>query len=516
MVSLTVYDGANVVDGNKIYIEHDGKGVFLDFGKNFSKYGLFYDEPLKNRDARGIHDLFYLNLIPKLNIYRPDLIPADLSINQYPSLNVAAVLLSHAHMGHCGNIGMLRKEIPIVASKESIVIMKGVQDTGTSSLETDLAYFSPRQQADDLGLYLSSIAGMSYQGRDFCCTEEPSEALISFLSRKPGQDGKRAKKLEPGTCSFYDNAAFPFEVSAHPVAHSIFGSTAYILRGETTIAYTGDFRMHDGNGDATPTFINKAKDASVLIIEGTRAGPYDDEERSEQSVCESCRESVESSSGLIIADFPADNFERLRTFQKIASLTGRELVVTAQDVYMLHNLQCIGKCSDPHELMIYNEVGDKGKRKWEQEVVRSLYGDRYIDHNSIRKNPGNYILCFSFSDLKNFFDIKPDGGTYIYSGCEAFNEEMEIEFIRLWYWLKRFNFKTYGFGYDDRRGLDFDKRYNAPGHASDMDITWAIDQIDPDFIVPIHTDSRDWFAKRFENVVLVEEGKRYELHQKLK
>ena len=48
MVSLTVYDGANVVDGNKIYLEHDGKGVFLDFGKNFSKYGLFFEEPMKN------------------------------------------------------------------------------------------------------------------------------------------------------------------------------------------------------------------------------------------------------------------------------------------------------------------------------------------------------------------------------------------------------------------------------------------------------------------------------------
>lgn len=33
-------------------------------------------------------------------------------------------------MGHCGNIGMLREDIPIVASPESIVIMKGMQDSG--------------------------------------------------------------------------------------------------------------------------------------------------------------------------------------------------------------------------------------------------------------------------------------------------------------------------------------------------------------------------------------------------
>jgi mRNA degradation ribonuclease J1/J2 len=32
----------------------------------------------------------------------------------------------------------------------------------------------------------------------------------------------------------------------------------------------------------------------------------------------------------------------------------------------------------------------------------------------------------------------------------------------------------------------------------------AIDQIDLDYIVPIHTEARDWFAKNFEKVVLVE------------
>ncbi|HPA98346.1 MAG TPA: MBL fold metallo-hydrolase, partial [Methanothrix sp.] len=200
ITSLTVYDGAHGIGGNKIYLEEKGKGIFLDFGKNFGKYGLFYEEFLKNRDTRGIHDLMYLDLLPRLNIYRPDLIPSDLSISSFPTLSVSAVLLSHAHMDHCGNIGMLRRDIPLVASAESIVIMKGMQDCGVTSLETDTAYFSPRQPSDEVGLYLSSVAGMSYQGRDFCSTEKPSPALAAFLSRKPGQDGKRAKKLEPGRC----------------------------------------------------------------------------------------------------------------------------------------------------------------------------------------------------------------------------------------------------------------------------------------------------------------------------
>jgi ribonuclease J len=454
----------------------------------------------------------YLDLLPKLNIYRPDLIPSDLSMSQYPSLNVAAVLLSHAHMDHCGNIGMLKKDIPIVASPESIVIMKGMQDTASTSLEGDTTYITPRQPADELGLYLASVASMNYQGKDLYCTKEPSEALMSFLSRKPGQDGKRAKKLEPGRCCYFDNAAFPFEISAHPVDHSIFGATAYILRGETTVAYTGDFRLHGKDEQSTRRFISQAKDASVLITEGTRASrSSEDEKTSEQSVNEACRESVENSPGLVIADFSPRNFERLETFQEIASKTDRQLVAMAKDAYMLHALRCNDGFCIADDLRIYNEIADKSRRKWEQEVVQPFYGDRYVDQASIRDAPENYILCFSFFDMKHLLDIKPDGGTYIYSACEAFNEEMEIDFKRLWHWLRRFNIDPCGFSLDEKGNLFFEKRYHASGHASREDITWVVDQIDPDYIVPIHTEARDWFALSFENVVQVDEGKRYKL-----
>jgi ribonuclease J len=455
----------------------------------------------------------YLDLLPKLNIYRPDLIPADLSMSQYPALNISAVLLSHAHLDHCGNIGMLRKDIPIVASPESIVIMKGLQDTANASIETDTTYISPRLPGDEQGLYLKSESSMGYQGKDFYCTEKPSEALTSFISRRPGQDGKRAKKLDPGQCSYYDNASLPFEISAHPVDHSIFGATAYIIKGDKVVAYTGDFRLHGKNGDATRKFVSQAKEASVLITEGTRAGPAEGEKTSEQSVCQACQETVDSSSGLIIADFSARNFERLESFQEIAKKTGRELVVTAKDAYMLHSLQCVKGFCIGDSLKIYDEITDKSRRKWEQEVVQTTYGDRYVSHGSIHDNPANYILCFSFFDMKHLLDIKPNGGTYIYSACEAFNEEMEIDFHRLWRWLKHFDINPYGFSIEKQDGagyiLCFDKSYHASGHASGDDITHVIDQIDPDHIVPIHTEARDWFARSFENVVLVDEGKRY-------
>lgn len=75
---------------------------------------------------------------------------------------------------------MLRKDVPIVASPETIVIMKGMQDTVNSSIEGDTTYvspISPRKPADDQGFILESAASIDYLGRDFYCAREPSEAL---------------------------------------------------------------------------------------------------------------------------------------------------------------------------------------------------------------------------------------------------------------------------------------------------------------------------------------------------
>ncbi len=135
MVSITVCDGANGIGGNKIFLEEGEKGIFLDFGRNYIKYGMYYEDFFKNRDTRGIHDLLYLDLVPKLNIYRNDLIPADTDLSFFPRLNVAAVFLSYAHLDQSGNIGLIKKEIPIVASPNSLAIMKGMQDSGMPNLD---------------------------------------------------------------------------------------------------------------------------------------------------------------------------------------------------------------------------------------------------------------------------------------------------------------------------------------------------------------------------------------------
>ncbi|RLI77123.1 ribonuclease J, partial [Archaeoglobales archaeon] len=232
----------------------------------------------------------------------------------------------------------------------------------------------------------------------------------------------------------------------------------------------------------------------------------------EDLVFENCLKSVEESKKLVIADFSPRNFERLETFKEIAEKTSRQLVVTAKDAYMLEAMRRVDGVERLKDVKVYKELKDV-RDKWERKIRNELK-DNLIDPVNISKNPENYILCFSFYDLKHLLDIKPDNGAYIYSSSEAFDEEQDFDFIRLHNWLDRFNFEIYGFKMEligGRLKPLFVKGYHASGHVSKDDLKWLIETIDPDTIIPVHTSNPEWFVENFKKVEVVKEGKSIEI-----
>jgi ribonuclease J len=394
---------------------------------------------------------------------------------------------------------------------------------------SDVAYFSRKIPVGENCLLLESDRKCGYSGRNFFCTAAPSPEMVRFMEYRPGQDGKGAKKLEPGELSPVENHELPFRVSSFPIDHSIFGATAFILEGDLSIAYTGDFRLHGKNGDHSKKFVKEAKNSSILIMEGTRAGrtsetmgsecgpdPQDgafkDTEKSptEETVFENCLGVVEESSKLVIADFSPRNFERLQSFYEVARKTGRNLVVTAKDDYLLNSLEYAGLDLGLEDFLVYNEFVDKSQRKWEIEFVSETHD--YANHDEITLSPEQYLLCFSLFDLKHLLDIKPGGDDYIYSSCEAFSEEMVIDFQKIWNWTKYFGFDVHGFSMEIENGSlkpRFNHEYHVSGHASKEDLLWTVDHVDPDFIIPVHTTGNRWFTDNFDNVKIMEKGIEY-------
>ncbi len=496
MPSITIFDGARSIGGNKIYLESEGRGILLDFGINYHKMYDFYEEFLSPRPARGVHDLLHMGLIPWINNYRPDLVPGDVDLSRMPRLEIEAVFISHAHLDHAGNLGLLNLSIPAIATPTTAALLKAMNDCGLA-FNAEAAYSAPREQAGDARvLNTSHWRKAPYQGRDFILAGNAGSELANLWHSCPS-----SRHLCAGELKTLDELGL--EVRVWEVDHSIYGASACAVETKAGwVVYTGDIRAHGTFKEKTERFITEARALApqVLIIEGTRAG-VEEPQVSEREVYETCLEATLSEGHLVVADFSPRNFERLDTFARIARRAGRELVVLAKDAYLLDALRCAQCVDRMDELLVYRDL--KASRYAYEREVHAKYEHKLIDPSEIAASPESYILCFSFWDMKHLLDIKPQGGTYIYSSSEAYTEEQVIDFLRLYNWLKLFNLKVKGFKIVEKNGRAmprFERGYHASGHASGEELLRMVEEIQPEVVVPVHTERPEFFVERLSGV----------------
>ena len=496
-MKLRVLDGADSIGGTKILLDTGGTRLLLDFGINYKRFGAYFEEYLKPRSSRGILDLWRLGLIPPHpDLYREDLWPADLKREGEP-LDVELILVSHAHMDHCGLLGVVRPEIPVAASPAAWAVLKAVQDAGKAEFYSETVYVVPRVQLEDSrALKSAGWKSRAARGREVRLTGGmvPNK-LVEFLHRPPNPNGRA---LEPGGVQPLQGEIGGYGVRAFPVDHSLPGALAYALETDAGwVVYTGDLRLHGEFREATLRFVEEARSLRprLLLIEGTRAGPLGRENPTEEDVRARAHEIVAGSPGkLVIADFSPRQLERLQGFLEIAATTGRTLVVLSKDMYLLEALETCGwlaGVTNSPSLGIYDDVV-VSPQVWDRRL-RERHRGRLVGPKDVKGDPGNFILAFSFWDLKNLLDIEPAGGVYIYSSSEAHGEEQEIDMRRLWEWLKRFGMEVHGFRIDGEGRPQFEKGLHASGHASPEDLLSIALEIKPQILIPIHTENPVFF-----------------------
>ena len=75
--------------------------------------------------------------------------PNDVDLSSALKVKADAVFISHAHMDHVGNVGLLDANIPIVASPMSTVILKSMMDCGSAAMESEVAYAASRKASEE-------------------------------------------------------------------------------------------------------------------------------------------------------------------------------------------------------------------------------------------------------------------------------------------------------------------------------------------------------------------------------
>jgi len=79
-VELRILDGADSIGGTKVFLNTGASRLLLDFGINYKRFGLYFEEYLKPRSSQGVADLWQLGLIPPCpDLYRPDLLVEGLA-----------------------------------------------------------------------------------------------------------------------------------------------------------------------------------------------------------------------------------------------------------------------------------------------------------------------------------------------------------------------------------------------------------------------------------------------------
>ncbi len=512
---LTVLDGESSIGGTKILVESPEARVLLDFGTNYQRMGRYYEEFLHPRPSRGITDLLALGLLPaRRGFYRRDLLPAE----DFPRADAgfegtapSAVLLSHAHLDHCGALAFLDPEIPVYLSAATLATLRAVQETGKSDLTSELVYYTPRSARGN-GL-LAAERGTGRVRRSFHVFGGLTGGLVEALGAAPG---RRIELSGPDpVAAAGDPLLRTLGIRSFPVDHSLLGSSAYLLDVDgARLAYTGDVRFHGARGRETEAFLSALErtEPDVLLVEGTRLRPpgslEPQNQTSEEEVRRNARARVAEYEGrLVVADFGPRNIERLQTFRGVAEETGRQLVVTGKDAYLLSLLRTVDPTVPvdfgPGGMRIWQEPSVRAAAAW-QERVESAYPDAGIGPAEIAAAPGRWILCFSFFDANDLVDLRKAtaGGLWLYSSSEAHGEEQEFDFERLQNWIAWAGLRQVGFRYDPAsRRLTFEPGYHASGHATETELIDLVRRSGARMIVPVHTET----PRRYEEL-LVPEG----------
>ncbi|MEM4359198.1 MAG: MBL fold metallo-hydrolase [Candidatus Bilamarchaeaceae archaeon] len=445
MVTLTPYGGINEIGGNKILVEDRKSRIFLDFGQSFTL----------------LDDYF----VPEAHLFPRE----RFGLRDYFAFNLVPKL-----SGLYSRAALEKTDLKFAPPEYDGVLISHAHYDHIAHLY----YLHP-----EIPVYLGEAAKLIID------SAQETSGLRCFTEESTVRTFRTGKDFSIGD----------FKVHPVHVDHSVPGAYGFII--ETTggnIVYSGDLRKHGPRADMTEDFLKKAAefDPVLLIIEGTRVA--EEEKRRNHTEhfvqAESARIAKETKGMILAMRYPKD-IDRFRTFYSIAKETERELIITMKTAHLLLSLKNdpIG-LPDPYRDDTLKIFGREKKvyKEWEVNML-----SKCVDSGYVAENNGRCILELEFFQLPELIDIKPSSGACIHSMSEPFEEDpiSQVSDAVLRNWTKAFNLEYH--------------QLHASGHASMSEIFQFIERINPEKVLPVHTQCEHLFNQ--ERVIRIKKGKRIDI-----
>lgn len=265
--------------------------------------------------------------------------------------------------------------------------------------------------------------------------------------------------------------------------HSAFDAYMFLLDYEgKKILYTGDFRSN-GRKFFEP-LLRKLPKVDVLITEGTnlsndKIGKIN---LTEKELEKKGIEILEGNDRPVFVLMAATNIDRLVTFYKIANTTKRLFLL---DTYAGQITATIGG-NIPNPRTFSNvKIFQTSSSKHE---ILENYKKNKISRDKIANS--SFLMCVRAS-MKKYLEKYPE--EFSFEGCTMFYSMWEG-------YKKQENMKEF-LKFMEEKGVKTISLHTS-GHADEKDFDKLIKKIEPEIIIPVHTENSEWF-KRYEKCEVI-------------
>jgi len=303
-----------------------------------------------------------------------------------------------------------------------------------------------------------------------------------------------------------------FKITPYLVDHSATDAYAFLVEADNKrVLYSGDFRANGRKSKLFDKMITdeNLKNVDVLLMEGTMLQRNNDEFPTEQSVEDKIYETIDENNQITFMIGSSQNIDSIVSAYRASKKAGKIFVVDIYTAWILEKVKIVSS-SVPNifwsDVKVIRNFGGnyykkiKDNEDYFKDFKYQLFKEEnVIDIDTIKDNSSKYLLKISPWHISKVLKaLKVENANIIYSQWLGYLEE-EYSNIKS---VQMFN----------RLREDYNWVYaHTSGHADIDALKKFASALSPRKLIPIHTEYKEEFSEHFENVAIMMDNESYDI-----